>query len=120
MGRHFRSEAGQICIRPLLEEEALQVGQLGSMKHDNTQSANNSAFFDDNPHLQPSTETLLQQPPALGSQLPTSLLASYPALQDVDWDGLPADGPSGPDEFNGRSTFDTSAQGEYHADESGQ
>ena len=63
LGRHFRSEAGRICIKPLLEEEAerRREGNEGG-KQNLKLSADLSAF-----------------------NFPAALLAQYPALGNIDW-----------------------------------
>ncbi|KEF55768.1 uncharacterized protein A1O9_08519 [Exophiala aquamarina CBS 119918] len=63
--RHFHSEAGRICIKPLLEQEAREKQQGGM--------GESSSSGLDVPYTQ------LQ-----GFQLPAALLAQYPALQNVD------------------------------------
>jgi transcription factor CRZ1 len=49
-----------------------------------------------------------------GFTLPQALLVQYPALQGLQWDNL---GPGGPDEGDGRSSFDASSGGEFYDDE---
>ena len=64
LGRHFRSEAGRICIKPLLDEEAAarrsETHEGGKEKA--ILSADMSAF-----------------------NFPTALLAQYPALENINW-----------------------------------
>jgi len=59
LGVHFRSEAGRICIKPLLEEENME--------------------------RQNSMIQQQQQQQTGGFALPAALLAQYPSLQDIDW-----------------------------------
>ena len=61
LGRHFRSEAGRVCVKPLLDEEA-------AARHSQTL---------DQTHAQP-----------LGLPLPHALLAQYPALNQIDWSAI--------------------------------
>ncbi|KAA8644814.1 hypothetical protein EYZ11_009335 [Aspergillus tanneri] len=101
LGRHFRSEAGRICIKPLLDEES----QERSMMDRQQQS-----------HLQPVPPPLMvsgmdgQQ--AGGFVLPAALLAQYPALQTLQWDQIAAS-TDDPSDIGGRSSFDASSGGEF-------
>ncbi|KAI9829100.1 MAG: DNA-binding transcription factor [Thelocarpon impressellum] len=101
LGRHFRSEAGRVCIRPLLDEEALE----------RQRSWNEAQMMAGGGQQQ-------QQPMDFGGGygLPAALLAQYPALATLPWDAL---GPAGPDEedVSGRSNYDASSGGEYYDDE---
>jgi hypothetical protein len=107
LGRHFRSEAGRVCIRPLLEEEAQEKGGW-------EQQPNPSAF--------PQQNFGMQQPqafPQMAPQpfLPAALLAQYPALATMDWNQLPtAEEIEG--DISGRSSFDASSGGELFDEES--
>jgi hypothetical protein len=107
LGRHFRSEAGRVCIRPLLEEEAQEKGGW-------EQQPNPGAFPQQNfgmPQPQPFPQ-MAPQP-----FLPAALLAQYPALATMDWNQLPgADDIEG--EISGRSSFDASSGGELFDEES--
>lgn len=98
LGRHFRSEAGRVCIKPLLDEEAVE--------------RDSRAYASRQEHLQP----LPQQLPLQTIGLPAALLAQYPALQTLQWDQIPSQPP--PDDTsdiggNPRSSFDASSGGEY-------
>lgn len=107
LGRHFRSEAGRVCIKPLLDEEALErertyVGQQqmrGNLQPVNQQM--NIPAMDGQPS---------------GFTLPAALLAQYPALQTLQWDQL-APQPDDTSDFGGggggRSSYDASSGGEY-------
>lgn len=103
LGRHFRSEAGRICIKPLLDEEAIE--------------RNNRSFASQQEqvpgHLQPVPQQISMQP---GFTLPAALLAQYPALQTLQWDQIASQPP--PDDSsdiggNPRGSFDASSGGEY-------
>lgn len=118
LGRHFRSEAGRVCIKPLLEEEALERMQQHPEQNNNTAMA---------PMAMPqpvSGQPIMQQYSSFPGQdytagipmnasqpymLPRALLAQYPTLGGI-WDDLPnvAD-----DDVSGRSSFDASSAGEY-------
>jgi hypothetical protein len=124
LGRHFRSEAGRVCIRPLLEEEALEKGGWDEQQQ---QMNNGSGMF---PHMsaqnygpgmvpQPGFEAFPQGSMPPQPFLPAALLAQYPALAGIQWDQLP---PGNPDEMegdiSGRSSFDASSGNEFYEDES--
>ncbi|PYI14182.1 C2H2 type zinc finger domain protein [Aspergillus japonicus CBS 114.51] len=110
LGRHFRSEAGRICIKPLLDEES--------------QDRERSAMDQQQQHLQPMPPPLMV--PGMDGQptgafvLPAALLAQYPALQTLQWDQIPATADD-PSDIGGRSSFDASSGGEFgfEDDESG-
>lgn len=135
LGRHFRSEAGRVCIRPLLEEEQQEKGweaQQQVMHNGNGMMP---------PHMQPHMGGMPMHAPAPGFEgfpavsaegmqpvmagpagayaLPAALLQQYPALAGIQWDALPPGPP--PDEMegdiSGRSSFDASSGGEYYEDE---
>jgi len=121
LGRHFRSEAGRVCIRPLLEEEAQEKG--GWDGQDQTTS-NGNGMFAQMPaqnlgimSTQPGYESFSQ-----GMQvpfLPAALLAQYPALAGLQWDQLPAGNPEEEvGDISGRSSFDASSGGECFDEES--
>ncbi|KAF1940173.1 hypothetical protein EJ02DRAFT_380236 [Clathrospora elynae] len=116
LGRHFRSEAGRVCIRPLLEEEALEKGGV-----DGQYQQMNDGMFAPMPAqnfgmmpAQPGFEPFSQAPPQF---LPAALLAQYPALAAIQWDQLPAGPPDDDGDISGRSSFDASSGGEYFEDE---
>lgn len=129
LGRHFRSEAGRVCIRPLLEEEAQEKGgweaQHQPMDNGNGMFANQMSAQQYGGMMQPAQPSFQPFPPVTGvdptgagmagSQygLPAALLAQYPALAGIQWDTLP---PGPPEEvegdISGRSSFDASSGGE--------
>ena len=99
LGRHFRSEAGRVCIKPLLDEEAMERQRVFDEQMMN-QNMQNGA--------------MAPQPPLNGNMqnyFPAALLAQYPALQQLQFDQL----AQGPDEgeISGRSSFDASSGGDY-------
>ncbi|KAF3934578.1 Myoneurin [Dactylellina cionopaga] len=98
LGRHFRSEAGRVCIKPLLDEEAEE-----KMRR---QAENNMAMVYD-----PSQS---QFPPGALDQLPLALLTQYPALASA-WETLANAPPGGydDDEDDKRNSFDHSSGGEW-------
>lgn len=132
LGRHFRSEAGRVCIRPLLEEEAHEKGEhwdqnqlhapngmMGSMAPAPMPGMAVAADF--NQYPLPGMDGMAggMAGPLGGYALPAALLAQYPALAGVQWDSLAA----GPDDYegdmSGRNDFDGSSGGEYYDDEDG-
>jgi transcription factor CRZ1 len=144
LGRHFRSEAGRMCIKPLMDEEALERGLLA----DNEAGAGaGSGGMPMMPGvgvpgqgmMMPPPDQQQQQggygyaqsgfegaamhmaPPGVPLRLPQALLQQYPTLSNI-WDQLPAnggpdemDGPSGAGDMNSRASF--SSAGEYDDDE---
>ncbi|EKD15619.1 C2H2 type zinc finger domain-containing protein [Drepanopeziza brunnea f. sp. 'multigermtubi' MB_m1] len=112
LGRHFRSEAGRICIKPLLDEEAIERHRVWNEQR--MQNMHN-----------------MQQPQPLGLDqngfpidssgnyaLPAALLAQYPALAGLSWDS--GQGDAGLDEDpNRRSSFDASGSEYYDEDNEG-
>ena len=98
LGRHFRSEAGRVCIKPLLDEEAME-----RQRNMDEQMMGH----------QMSIGGLAPQAPMNGGgfTLPAALLAQYPALQGLQWDQI----SGGPEEgdISGRSSFDASSGGDY-------
>ncbi|KAL4896478.1 hypothetical protein BDV59DRAFT_170747 [Aspergillus ambiguus] len=106
LGRHFRSEAGRICIKPLLDEESQERERTLMDQHQQ--------------HLQPIPPPLMVSgmdgQHAGGFVLPAALLAQYPALQTLQWDQIPATSED-PSDLGGRSSFDASSGGEFGFDD---
>ncbi|KAL2864626.1 putative C2H2 transcription factor Crz1 [Aspergillus lucknowensis] len=108
LGRHFRSEAGRICIKPLLDEES--------------QERERTYMDQQQQHLQPMPQPLMVPGQGIEGQhsgnfiLPAALLAQYPALQTLQWDQIPA-GTDDPSDIGGRSSFDASSGGEFGFDD---
>jgi hypothetical protein len=97
LGRHFRSEAGRVCIKPLLEEEAIdrmnvanrQAGLpptgLNQMPGQQGQLIQQSQGFDPYPGApQASFDPTTQMS---NTRLPAALLQQYPTLGSI-WDTL--------------------------------
>lgn len=101
LGRHFRSEAGRVCIKPLLDEEAMERQRVfdEQMMNQNMQAGGMAPPPPVNGNLQNG-----------GFAFPAALLAQYPALQQIQWDQM-AQGDEG--EISGRSSFDASSGGDY-------
>ncbi|KAL6714900.1 DNA-binding transcription factor [Lecanora helva] len=98
LGRHFRSEAGRVCIKPLLDEEAME-----------RQRAYEQQVLDQNMQ----NGGMAPPPPMNGNvqnYFPAALLQQYPALQGIQWD-LPGGGDES--EISARSSYDASSGGEY-------
>ena len=89
LGRHFRSVAGRICIKPLLEEEAERQSEGNEEGKQNLNlSADLSAF-----------------------NFPAALLAQYPALANIDWTAVePEKTTVDPGELSDMSSKSDSAQ----------
>ena len=114
LGRHFRSEAGRVCIKPLLDEEAADRRNKQMMEQQHHMQYN----------LQPATQPMMiGMDPATGAggfALPAALLAQYPALQNIDWSQVPTtqdDGELSDVGNMGRPSFDGSSGGEYYEDD---
>jgi hypothetical protein len=125
LGRHFRSEAGRVCIKPVLEEEAAERLrganlQAGLPLFDASQTPGQYPIVQES---QPFEQNLagLQEASIINTQrisyqLPAALLAQYPSLGNL-WDSLLANTPDDMDEnLDGRSSFDASSGGEYEDD----
>lgn len=85
LGRHFRSEAGRVCIQPLLDEEA---GERRRREGENMQQQ----------HMQNGMETGVGAEQYGGEYIPAALLQQYPALAGIDWSRVPQGPP--PDELD--------------------
>jgi hypothetical protein len=83
-GRHFRSEAGRICIKPLLDEEAAERQKTWMEEQQQAQVAAG---------LLPLPITQPHQDPVHNFQIPAALLQQYPALAGLDWSALNQQGP---------------------------
>ncbi|KAF9876427.1 hypothetical protein CkaCkLH20_05835 [Colletotrichum karsti] len=110
LGRHFRSEAGRICIKPLLDEEMLdrqRAWQEQRMQQQNMQNmaAQGAMGMEPGYPMDASGQYML----------PAALLAQYPALAQMNWSAQ--DASSGlEDDISGRSSFDAS---DYEGDDGG-
>jgi transcription factor CRZ1 len=108
LGRHFRSEAGRVCIKPLLEEEAAERQKQWMDEQHKAQLAQGLV----------APPPMIQQPQMemmAGNFLPAALLQQYPALAGIDWSAVPQ-GPPPEEDYSGRSSFDASSGGEYYDD----
>ncbi|KAI9650301.1 DNA-binding transcription factor [Ciborinia camelliae] len=113
LGRHFRSEAGRICIKPLLDEEALERQRLWQEQRIQ------------NMHMQQQQQPMGQDPNGFpidssGSYgLPAALLAQYPALANLTWSEMPQGDNNIDDDHSGRSSFDASGSEYYDEGDDG-
>lgn len=108
LGRHFRSEAGRVCIKPLLDEEAAERQKAWMEEQQQAQVAAGLV----------APQPLMQQPQQFdmsGTFLPAALLQQYPALAGIDWSAMPQ-GPPPEEDYSGRSSFDASSGGEFYDD----
>jgi hypothetical protein len=90
LGRHFRSEAGRVCIRPLLDEETAER-QRAQMEQ---QQAGIGMSMG---HVPGGME--------MGIAFPSALLEQYPALATIGWGNMP---DTGGDYDDGDPGFDAS------------
>jgi len=103
LGRHFRSEAGRICIKPLLDEELLERQRVWNEQR--MQQAQQSMMM---APVDPNTGYPID---AAGNYaLPAAILAQYPALAQVNWaaQDMGGAGSGMEDEMSGRSSFEAS------------
>lgn len=105
LGRHFRSEAGRVCINLLLDEEA---------------RGRQRAWYEKQMQDMQKAQSHSMLPADVGSLpnnfiLPAALLAQYPALATVSWCDLPQGDAGIEDEPSGRSSFEASGS-EYYDD----
>ena len=123
LGRHFRSEAGRVCIKPLLEEEAME--RLHHSQDQNAAAMQSMGQMAPGMVGQPMMQQMQPGYDAYGQggydpnmmqmpyRLPAALLQQYPTLGGI-WDSLPANGPDEIEgDVSGRSSFDASSAGEY-------
>lgn len=103
LGRHFRSEAGRICIKQLLDEELIErqrqwQGQRMAQPMPQDLNAQGAMSMD------PGAAYPID---ANGNYLPAALLAQYPALAQMNWSATDMGGGMD-DDLSGRSSFDAS------------
>lgn len=125
LGRHFRSEAGRVCIRPLLDEEMAERerqqrddgggggGGGGGMLLGGQMPPPLAGVGSSGGGMDPSAAAVMG---GFGGVpiFPSALLEQYPALANVDW-SAPAPAEEGvPSGGSGRSSFDASA-GEWES-----
>jgi len=100
LGRHFRSEAGRICIKALLDEELVERQRAWNEQRMQNMASNlaqqQSMMEPTFPGMDPNNYAL-----------PAALLAQYPALANMNW-GANDMGGGMDDELGGPSSFDAS------------
>ncbi|KAH7326733.1 hypothetical protein B0I35DRAFT_475349 [Stachybotrys elegans] len=101
LGRHFRSEAGRICIKPLLDEEAIERQRQWQEQRMQQNMVQNMAPQGMNMESGPAYD------PNAAYGLPAALLAQYPALAQMNWSTTDMNAGMD-DEISGRSSFDAS------------
>ncbi|KAI1259269.1 hypothetical protein F5Y18DRAFT_420830 [Xylariaceae sp. FL1019] len=101
LGRHFRSEAGRICIKPLLDEEVMERQRVWQEQHMQLAAQN---MAQQQAMMDPGVYPGMEPPGAYG--LPAALLAQYPALAQFNWGQ--SDMGSVDDDISGPSSFDAS------------
>ncbi|XXG94993.1 inducible alternative oxidase 2 [Hypoxylon texense] len=99
LGRHFRSEAGRICIKPLLDEEMMERQRIWQEQRMQSMAQNMAQPQVMDPNVYSGMDSG-------GYGLPAALLAQYPALAQVNW--TQNDMNNVEDELSGRSSFDAS------------
>ncbi|KAI5200926.1 hypothetical protein E4T39_05499 [Aureobasidium subglaciale] len=105
LGRHFRSEAGRVCIKPLLDEEAAERQKQWAEEHAQRQMQSDQGFVAPPP---------MMNQPHLHPILPAALLQMYPDLANLDWGAVGAPAiPEEPEVFSGRSSFDAGSGNEW-------
>ncbi|KAK5987681.1 C2H2 finger domain transcription factor crzA [Cladobotryum mycophilum] len=102
LGRHFRSEAGRICIKPLLDEEMIERQRQWQEQRMQQQNMSNLA----NPQAMAMDGSAYPMDAGGQYALPAALLAQYPALAQMNWSADMSGGID--DELSGRSSFDAS------------
>ncbi|RKF78559.1 C2H2 finger domain transcription factor crzA [Golovinomyces cichoracearum] len=101
LGRHFRSEAGRVCINPLLDEESREMQRLWKEQL--------------NQNVQQAQPPISQDPNGLSCNfiLPAALIEQYPVLATLSYSGKPKSDVGIEDDPGGRSSFDASGS-EYY------
>ncbi|KAK4227436.1 hypothetical protein QBC38DRAFT_192939 [Podospora fimiseda] len=111
LGRHFRSEAGRICIKPLLDEEINERARQWNEQRMHQAAVQQGMAMQQGgmmmpPNIDPNTGYPMD--PNGNYMLPQALLAQYPALATMNWSGDMGGGSGLEDEISGRSSFDAS------------
>ena len=98
LGRHFRSEAGRICIQPLLDEERVERQQRMMSEQAQYQIQNPGMDVNHMPQQMMYPDSTQQ------NYIPASLLAQFPELGKINWDQMgnqPDDGGASGGEMYG-------------------
>ncbi|KAF8245538.1 hypothetical protein K440DRAFT_634105 [Wilcoxina mikolae CBS 423.85] len=85
LGRHFRSEAGRVCIRPLLDEETAERQRQQMAQQQPGQMMDHMAQMrSTHPDAMGGAPNMNASP--MGIQFPSAILEQYPALATMSWD----------------------------------
>lgn len=107
LGRHFRSEAGRICIKPLLDYD-MQQRHMEQQQQMQQAAAQGMA-------MQPSMGMMM--PPGIdpnpysldgATAFPQALLSQFPFLATTQWGDMGGGGSGVEDDLSGRSNFEGS------------
>lgn len=115
LGRHFRSEAGRICIKPLLDEEAIERQRVWQEQR----IQNMHSMQQPQPQPIPVDANGFPMDASGNYALPAALLAQYPALATLSWSELPQGDVGVDDDPSGRSSFDASGSEYYDEGDDG-
>ena len=102
LGRHFRSEAGRVCIKPLLDEEAIERRNKMMIEQQHAtmgigQQQQQQGYLHGAGALQPVPQGMVipgsgSMDGGVGTQpaftLPAVLMAQYPQLANLDWNAI--------------------------------
>ena len=110
LGRHFRSEAGRICIKPLLDEEMMERQRVWNEQRMQQAAAQGMVMQAPGMMMPPGMDPNGGYPmDASGNYaLPQALLAQYPALAQMNWSSDMGGGSGLEEDMSGRSSFDAS------------
>ena len=102
LGRHFRSEAGRVCIRPLLDEETAERAQRGLVHGAGMEM-----------HAKPPPGGMAPGIDAvtMGMAFPSALLEQYPALAGVNWSQMSGQGEEEYDDLSAHEFEDAESAG---------
>lgn len=93
LGRHFRSEAGRICIKPLLDEEAIERQRV--WQEQQQMAVQNMQQIPQQPMSVQVDGNGFPLDASGNYTLPAALLAQYPALATLSWSDLQGDNVAG-------------------------
>ena len=99
LGRHFRSEAGRICIKPLLDEEVMERQRQWQEQRMQENMQNMSA------QQNMGMDGAYPMDASGNYMLPAALLAQYPALAQMNWSGPEMNMD---DDLGGHGSYDAS------------
>ncbi|CAP61217.1 uncharacterized protein PODANS_3_1720 [Podospora anserina S mat+] len=110
LGRHFRSEAGRICIKPLLDEEINERQRQWNEQRMQQAAVQGMVMQAPGmmmpPGMDPNAGAYPMDPNG-NYALPQALLAQYPALAQMNWSDMGGGGGI-EDDISGRSSYDAS------------